>query len=461
MNDRQSFTAGDDRSDGSVGRNRWFVPPAALAVHLSIGQLYAFSVFNEPLTRVIGVTRSAPEDWRLTELGWIFSLAILVLGLTVAFAGNWLERIGPRRALLIAASCFGGGFAVSAIGVYSHEIALLYMGYGILGGFGLGLAYVTPVSVLIKWFPERRGLATGVAITGFGGGALIGAPLAVALIGSFQSATSTGVVEALLIMGAVYCIVVAGAAFVLRAPTPDWQPDGWTPPAARHDQALDLEPAAALRTRQFWLLWAVLCLNVTAGIGVLGQAAVMIQETLFHGQVRPEAAAGFVGLLSLFNMAGRFAWSYVSDFIGRKHTYAIFFVAGAALYAVVPYASAMGGVLLFVSCYALMISMFGGGFAAFPAYVSDLFGARHFATIYGRLLTAWAVAGVLGPVLINYLRQYHIEQGFAPSQAYDLTMYVLAIVLSVGFVCNWLIKPVAARPARASAALNEAATPVN
>jgi MFS family permease len=423
----------------SPGFDRWLIPPAALAVHLSIGQLYAFSVFNEPLTRAIGITGPAPGDWRLTDLGWIFSLAIVTLGLTAAFAGRWLERIGPRRALLIAAACFGGGFVLSAIGVRTHQIALLYLGYGVIGGFGLGLGYVTPVTVLVKWFPDRRGLAAGLAIMGFGGGAMIGAPLAVALIGAFRSDASVGVAEAFVAMGIIYSVAIALGALAIRLPPPGWQPAGWTPPAERAQHS-DASPGQALRTKQFWLLWLVLCLNVAAGIGVLGQASTMIQE-VFDRRVDPEAAAGFVGFLSLFNMAGRLGWSAVSDRIGRRRTYFLLLALGAALYAFAPFAGPVGGVALFVACFALIISMFGGGFAAYPAYVADLFGTRHFAAIYGRLLTAWATAGVIGPVLINYLREYQVGRGVPPADAYDVTMFILAGVLVLGFVCNWLITP--------------------
>jgi MFS family permease len=423
----------------SPGFDRWLIPPAALAVHLSIGQLYAFSVFNEPLTRAIGISAPAPGDWRLTDLGWIFSLAIVTLGLTAAFAGRWLERIGPRRALLIAAACFGGGFVLSAIGVRTHQIALLYLGYGVIGGFGLGLGYVTPVTVLVRWFPDRRGLAAGLAIMGFGGGAMIGAPLAVALIGAFRSDASVGVGEAFVAMAVIYAAAIALGAVAIRLPPPGWKPAGWTPRAERA-QHRDASPEQALRTKQFWLLWLVLCLNVAAGIGVLGQASTMIQE-VFDRRVSPEAAAGFVGFLSLFNMAGRLGWSAVSDRIGRRRTYFLLLALGAALYAFAPFAGPIGGVALFVACFALIISLFGGGFAAYPAYVADLFGTRHFAAIYGRLLTAWATAGVIGPVLINYLREYQLERGVPPAEVYDVTMFILAGALVLGFVCNWLIRP--------------------
>lgn len=308
------------------GFSRWMVPPAALAVHLCIGQAYAFSVFNGPLTKVIGITQSTADDWSLTSLGWIFSLAIVFLGLSAAFAGKWLEHVGPRRTMFTAACCFGGGFLISALGVYLHQIVLLYLGYGVIGGIGLGLGYVSPVSTLIRWFPDRRGMATGMAIMGFGGGAMIAAPLSVALMNHFRSATSIGVAETFIVLGIVYFISMSIGALAIRVPPADWKPAGWTPPQTSQQKMITRNHVhidEALKTPQFYLIWLVLFLNVTAGIGILGQASVMIQES-FKGTVTAAAAAGFVGLLSLFNMGGRFAWASASDWIGRKNTYFIF-----------------------------------------------------------------------------------------------------------------------------------------
>ena len=316
------------------GFSRWMVPPAALAVHLCIGQAYAFSVFNGPLTKVIGITQSAADDWSLTSLGWIFSLAIVFLGLSAAFAGKWLEHVGPRRTMFTAACCFGGGFLVSALGVHLHQIALLYLGYGVIGGIGLGLGYVSPVSTLIRWFPDRRGMATGMAIMGFGGGAMIAAPLSVALMNHFRSATSIGVAETFVVLGIAYFISMSIGALAIRVPPADWKPAGWTPPETTQKKMISRNHVhidQALKTPQFYLIWLVLFLNVTAGIGILGQASVMIQES-FKNTVTAAAAAGFVGLLSLFNMGGRFVWASASDWIGRKNTYFIFFALGAVLY---------------------------------------------------------------------------------------------------------------------------------
>jgi MFS family permease len=432
------------RTVAGSGYNRWLVPPAALAIHLSIGQAYAFSVFNLPLTRIIGVTESAPEDWKLTTLGWIFSIAIVFLGLSAAVFGKWLEAAGPRKAMFASALCFSGGFLVSALGVWWHQVWLLYLGYGALGGIGLGLGYISPVSTLIKWFPDRPGMATGLAIMGFGGGAMIGAPLAEALMSFFRSSTSVGVAETFVAMGAIYfCFMMFGAVMV-RLPSPGWRPAGYAPLTGTAQRAAPSEVTAdnAIKTRQFWLLWGVLFLNVTAGIGVLSQASPMIQE-MFTGRVTAEAAAGFVGLLSLFNMAGRLSWSSLSDYIGRKNTYMIYFLLGAILYALTPQTGRLGIVVLFVLGYGVIMSMYGGGFATIPAYLRDLFGTVQVGAIHGRLLTAWSAAGVAGPVLVNYIREYQIGHGVPRAEAYTVTMYIMAGLLLIGFVCNLLVRPVA------------------
>jgi MFS family permease len=431
------------RITASPSYNRWLIPPAALAVHLCIGQAYAFSVFNEPLTRVLGVSAPAAGDWRLTTIGWIYSLAIVFLGLSAAFGGKWLEKVGPRRTMFSAACLFGGGFIVSAIGIHTHQIWMLYLGYGVLGGCGLGLGYVSPVSTLIKWFPDRRGMATGMAIMGFGGGAMIGAPLGVALMKHFASETSVGVMETFLVMGTLYFISMVIGSLAIRIPPEGWKPDGWTPPVETRKMVTTrhVHIDQALKTPQFYLLWLILCLNVTAGIGILGQASVMIQE-MFKGAITPEAAAGFVGLLSLFNMAGRFIWSSASDFLGRQNTYFLFFALGTFLYSMLPSFSGDGNIVMFIVASAVILSMYGGGFATIPAYLADIFGTKYVGGIHGRLLTAWATAGVLGPVLVNYIREYQIGQGVAKAEAYTTTLYIMAALLTVGFICNLLMREV-------------------
>jgi MFS family permease len=428
------------------GYNRFLVPPAALAVHLSIGQLYAFSTFNLPLSRLIGLSKSAPGDWTLAQLGWIFSIAILVLGMSAALFGRWVETAGPRKAMFVAALCFGGGFLVSALGIAEHQIWLLYLGYGALGGCGLGIGYISPVSTLIKWFPDRPGMATGMAIMGFGGGALIAAPLSIFLMDHFKTQTSNGVLEAFIVMGIVYFVYMSIGALAVRVPAADWKPEGWIPSA--HPRKLvtssNVSVDVAWKTPQFWLLWGVLCMNVTAGIGVLGQASPMIQE-MFTGRVTPAAAAGFVGLISLFNMGGRFVWASVSDYIGRRNTYMVFFVLGIILYALVPTTGRLGSITLFVGAFAIILSMYGGGFATIPAYLRDIFGTMHVGAIHGRVLAAWSAAGVLGPVLVNYIRQAQIDHGVPKAQAYSVTMYIMCGLLFVGFLCNLLMHPVSER----------------
>jgi MFS family permease len=432
------------RTVAPPGFNRWLVPPAALAIHLSIGQAYAFSVFNLPLSQAIGISKPAPDDWKLSTLGWVFSVAIVFLGLSAAVWGRWLDRVGPRRAMFTSALCFGGGFVVAAAGVWAHQFWLLVLGYGVIGGIGLGLGYISPVSTLIRWFPDRPGMATGLAIMGFGGGAMIASPLSVALMDRFKSATSVGVAETFVAMGVIYFVFMMFGVLTVRVPAEGWRPAGFVPKAAGSQKlvtAAQVEVGTAFRTPQFWLLWIVLCMNVTAGIGVLSQASAMSQE-MFPARITAAAAAGFVGLLSLANMAGRFIWSSLSDVIGRKSTYFIFFTLGAILYATIPTTGRMGSIALFVLGYAVILSMYGGGFATIPAYLRDLFGTMQVGAIHGRLLTAWSTAGVLGPVLVNYIREYRIAQGVPKAEAYSVTMYVMAGLLVIGFIANLMVRPV-------------------
>ena len=426
--------------------NRFLVPPAALAVHLSIGQAYAFSTFNLPLTKLLGITQSTSADWTLEQIGWTFSIAILFLGASAAVFGRWVESAGPRKAMFVAACCFGGGFLLGAAGISLHQLWLLFLGYGVLGGCGLGIGYISPVSTLIKWFPDRPGMATGMAIMGFGGGAMIAAPLSIFLMDHFKTASSNGVLEAFVAMGVIYFLFMSIGAYSVRIPPADWKPAGWTP--AAHPKKLvtnaHVHVDTAWTTRQFWLLWGILCMNVTAGIGVLGQASPMIQE-MFTGRVTPAAAAGFVGLLSLFNMGGRFFWASVSDYIGRRNTYFVFFLLGIALYASVPTLGHLGSIPWFVIAFGIILSMYGGGFATIPAYLRDLFGTMHVGAIHGRLLTAWSTAGVLGPVLVNYIRKFQIDSGVPKAQAYSITMYIMCGLLVIGLLCNLAVKAVDAQ----------------
>ncbi len=432
--------------------NRWRIPPAALAIHLSIGQAYSFSVFNLPLTKLLGISQTASGDWKLTQVTVVFSIAFFMLGLSAAVFGKWLEKAGPRLAMFFATVLFGGGFFVSALGIHLHQIGLLYLGYGLMGGIGLGLGYISPVSTLMKWFPDRPGMATGMAIMGFGGGAMIGSPLAVSLMSSFSSETSNGVLATFLTMGAIYSMLMLYGVLNIRVPKP-----GWAPPAGKGSKAAAKQAVAptrdvlveeAMRTKQFWLLWVMLCANVTAGIAILSQASPMIQE-LFAGQVDAQNAAVFVGVLSFFNLIGRFIWSSLSDLMGRKLTYSIFLGLGLVLYLLLPSIGKSGSVALFVVTACVLISMYGGGFATIPAYLKDLFGLANVGAIHGRLLTAWSTAGILGPTLITYIRESQIRAGAAAADAYSVTMYIMSGVLLIGFVCNRLVRSIdsSARPA--------------
>jgi MFS family permease len=446
-----------DRTIAEPGFSRWLVPPAALAVHLSIGQVYAFSVFKIPLTQSIGITHSAAGDWTQPSLAWIFSIAIAFLGISAAVFGRWVEKNGPRKTMLAAACCFGGGFLIAALGVAWHQLWLIYLGYGVLGGCGLGLGYISPVSTLVKWFPDRPGMATGMAIMGFGGGAFIGSNLSLTLMDAFKSATSTGVAPTFVAMGAIYFLFMLFGSLIVRVPPDDWKPAGYQPPVQTQKLITTANVAVdqAWRTPQFWCLWVVLCFNVTAGIGILEQASPMIQEMfpkvtgpggeVLRTGISATAAGGFVALLSLFNMAGRFVWSSLSDYLGRKTNYIIYLLLGAILYCLVPMSGHAGNHIAFIAVSVVIISMYGGGFATIPAYLKDLFGGMQVGAIHGRLLTAWSVAGILGPVLVNYLRVYLQQRGATGVELYAPAMYLMAGLLTVGLICNLAVRPVAAR----------------
>lgn len=424
-----------------VGYSRWMVPPAALFIDLCIGHAYAFSVFNLPLTKLIGVTQSAPGDWTLAQVGWIFSIAMLFLGSASFVFGKWVERAGPRKAMVAAIACFAGGFFVSALGSASHQLWLIYLGYGVIGGCGLGIGYISHVSTLIKWFPDHPGLATGMAICGFGGGAMIGSPLSVMLMNHFATATSVGVTPAFISLGVIYGIFMSFGVLVVRVPPKGYKPPGFVAPKQPKKlvTTANVDAATATRTPQFWLIWMIIFLNTTAGIGVLGQASAMAQEMVGVGV---GAAAGFVGLLSVFNMSGRFGWATLSDYIGRKNTYYTFLILGIVLYTLVPHVAAAGNLVLFVIFLCICISMYGGAFSTLPAYLKDLYGNMNVGAIHGRELTAWSAAGIAGPVLVNYIRQFQIASGVPNSQAYTVTMYIMVGLLVLGLICNFLIKPV-------------------
>ena len=540
------------------GFNRWLIVPAALGIHLCIGSVYAWSIFNPALVKQVGVVLSAADDWSLKDVVWIFTVSIVVLGLAAAIAGRWLEQVGPRMVGVVSACCWGGGFIVGGIGIITHQLWLLYLGYGVLGGCGLGLGYVSPVSTLIRWFPDRRGMATGMAIMGFGGGAMIGAPLKeffikhyyrapeylgavtdlelitrtgrrfaevggelreVVVVGANEVAQmvlpgpegvylvgtgSVGIAQTFFTMGVIYFIIMMIAAFSYRLPAPDWQPEGWTPPDAAHAEKrmmtrnhVDIDQA--LKTRQFYQLWIVLCFNVTAGIGVLGVAKTMMTE--IFGTTLPQIvdgafAATYVVMISVFNMVGRFIWASTSDYIGRRNTYWIFFALGILLYCSIPYTAQQVSVnpvvvwlVYFYAATMIIFTMYGGGFATIPAYLADIFGTRYVGGIHGRLLTAWSTAGVLGPLAITSLRENAVGKAIddlvaridpaafaeafgagidqlpalieaktvtiaslmdiAPAgtvdptpNLYNSTMYLMALLLAIALVSNALMRPV-------------------
>ncbi len=471
-----------ERTIASPGYNRWLVPPCALAIHLCIGMAYGFSVFWLPLSKALaaggtGIATCGPEvgffaelfttscDWRVSTLGWMYTLFFVFLGCSAAIWGGWLERAGPRKAGLVSAVCWCGGMVLSAIGIYTHQFWLMILGSGVIGGIGLGLGYISPVSTLIKWFPDRRGMATGMAIMGFGGGAMIGSPLAVELMKSFATPTDVGVAQTFLVMAAAYFVFMVAGALGYRVPPTGWKPKGWTAPAAQQNNAMITQRHVHVKKvwgiPQFWLVWVVLCMNVSAGIGVIGMASPMLQEVFGGALIGVEqkfseldatqlaaiaaVAGGFTALLSLFNIGGRFVWASASDKFGRKLTYTLFFVLGALLYASIPSSAGMGSKLLFVGAFCIILSMYGGGFATVPAYLADLFGTQMVGAIHGRLLTAWATAGILGPVVVNYMREYQLGLGLPREQVYNQTMYILVGMLVVGLIANLLIRPVAAK----------------
>ena len=476
-----------ERIIAGPGFNRWLVPPAALAIHLCIGMAYGFSVFWLPLSKALGIKESVkcgPDsnfftqlfttscDWQVTTLVWMYTVFFVILGSSAAIWGSWLERAGPRKAGVVAACCWAGGMLISALGVYLHQFWLMVLGSGVIGGIGLGLGYISPVSTLIKWFPDRRGMATGMAIMGFGGGAMIGSPLAADLMKYFATPTSVGVMQTLVVMGVIYFVFMMCGAFGYRIPVTGWKPDGWTPPPAAKNTMITQRHVHAKKVwgiPQFWLLWMVLCMNVSAGIGVIGMASPMLQEVFGGSLIGVQSkfseisalvktgdaaaakqlaaiagvAAGFTALLSLFNIGGRFFWASLSDKMGRKVTYVVFFVLGGLMYFSAPGSAMAGSFVLFIAAFCIILSMYGGGFATIPAYLADLFGTQMVGAIHGRLLTAWATAGILGPVVVTYMREYQLSIGIPREQVYNQTMYILVGMLVIGLICNLMVRPVA------------------
>jgi len=477
------------RTIARPGFNRWLVPPAALAIHLCIGMAYGFSVFWKPLGSAVMVATGAAKpiacpgdattffgklgitghalfatdcDWTQFDLGWMYTLFFVLLGSSAAIWGGWLEREGPRKAGVVSALCWCGGLVISALGVYIHQLWLMWLGSGVIGGIGLGLGYISPVSTLVKWFPDRRGMATGMAIMGFGGGAMIGTPLANWLMNQFKTTTSVGVWETFLVLAAGYFVFMIGGALSYRIPPAGWRPEGLAASTTTNAMIAhgNVALADAHKTPQFWLIWTVLLMNVSAGIGVIGAASPMLQETFGGGLIGHKEigyaaldaaqktsvasiAAGFVGLFSLFNIAGRFFWASLSDHIGRKATYYVFFLLGILCYGSLTTLANSSALGLFGAAVCVIASMYGGGFATVPAYLADMFGSQYVGAIHGRLLTAWSTAGILGPVLVNYLHDSRLADKVPADHVYDVIFYYLVGLLVIGLIANFLIRPVA------------------
>jgi MFS family permease len=419
--------------------SRWLVPPAALAVHLSIGQAYAWSVFKPALEKTLHLSG--------TESALPFQLAIVMLGLSAAFGGTLVERKGPRWAMFVATVGFSGGLLVSALGAFTSQYWLIVLGYGFIGGIGLGIGYISPVSTLIKWFPDRPGVATGIAIMGFGGGALIASPWTSQMLTSF-GVTPHGIAGAFLVHGVVYAVFMSLGTVLVRVPAEGWKPAGFQPKTDERAMisTAGVSAANAIKTPQFWLLWVVLCFNVTAGIGILEKASPMITDFFKHtsAPVLAAAAAGFVALLSLTNMLGRFVWSSLSDVIGRKNIYRVYLGVGAVLYLVISLTT-NSSKLVFVLCAMVILSFYGGGFATAPAYLKDLFGTYQVGAIHGRLLTAWSVAGVLGPLIVDRIADSEAAGGKQGPDLYATSFIIMIALLVVGFVANEFIRPVNAK----------------
>ncbi|MFF0259590.1 OFA family MFS transporter [Streptomyces microflavus] len=415
-----------------VGWSRWLVPPAALSIHLSIGQAYAWSVFKPPLEDALGLSG--------TQSALPFQLGIVMLGLSAAFGGTLVERRGPRWAMTVALVCFSSGFLLSALGAATGQFWLIVFGYGFVGGIGLGIGYISPVSTLIKWFPDRPGMATGIAIMGFGGGALIASPWSAQMLESFGSDTS-GIALAFLVHGLSYAVFMLLGVLLVRVPRP--RAEERTDSHATAPAGPRVSARQALRTPQFWLLWVVLCTNVTAGIGILEKAAPMITDFFADTStpVSATAAAGFVALLSAANMAGRIGWSSTSDLIGRKNIYRVYLGAGVLMYALIAVVGSSSKPL-FVLCALVILSFYGGGFATIPAYLKDLFGTYQVGAIHGRLLTAWSTAGVLGPLIVNWIADRQEEAGKHGAELYGTSLLIMMGLLVIGFAANELVRPV-------------------
>ncbi|MEO8660380.1 MAG: OFA family MFS transporter [Bryobacteraceae bacterium] len=417
--------------------NRWFIPLAAVLIHISIGSVYAWSTFNKPINAIL---HTAADAW--FKAPYItFSTALILLGLSAAFGGPWVEHNGPRKTALFAAGFFCTGLVVGALGLSIGSAPVVFLGMGLICGIGCGLGYIAPVSTLVKWFPDRRGMATGFAVMGFGGGAFVAGKLNVYLMDQI------GIVNGLYALAAAYLVLMITGAAIIRRPPPGWKPAGFVPLAVPNQLAAEasLNRNQSLATPQFWIMWGILFINVTAGIGILSQASPMMQDIFNKKAIE---AAAVVSIISLFNAGGRLFWATASDWIGRRNTYIVFFVVQAALFLLIPRLNHSGAWLAFELSLFVIFTIYGGGFATIPAFLADMFGPNNVGAIHGALLTSWSAAAIVGPVIITYLSD-EAKSGLAANAskaaAYDLPLRILAVLLVIGFLLTIAVRPLKSR----------------
>ena len=400
--------------------NRWIIAIAAVLIQIALGAVYAWSVFRAPLVNQF--------HWSISEVTLTFTISIFVLGISAFFGGLWLNRTGPRVVALSGGVLYGLGVFLASFS--AHRLWWLYLSYGLIGGIGLGFGYIVPVAVLVKWFPDRRGLITGVAVGGFGAGALITAPVATSLI------QSVGVLTTFAYLGISYLVVTVAGGLFMQNPPEGWHPEGWTPTAsetkqrARHDYSL----REALQTWQWYALWLLLFLNTFAGISIISQEAPIFQELIGASAV---VAASMVGIASIGNAVGRVFWAWVSDLISRRTTFLVMFLMQVALFWFLP---SIAAVALMTILTFLILMCYGGGFGTMPAFAADYFGSKNVGPIYGLMLTAWGFASAVGPLLIAYMRE--------TTGSYPGALHIIALVMAISAVLPILVSP----PEKASSA---------
>lgn len=398
-------------------KNRWLIAASAVGIHLSIGSAYAWSVFTNPMVEQYG--------WDTTQVSTAFSIAIFFLGMSAAFMGRFVERHGPRKSGMLSALFYSVGVAGSGIATMLESLPLLYLSYGVIGGIGLGIGYIAPVSTLVKWFPDRRGLATGLAIMGFGFAAMISGPLAAALIDSLSIPLT------FFILGAIYFIVMMASAQYLAPPPENWTPKGFTEKQEKQARKIPADLAQltaneAIKTRRFWMLWFMMFINISCGIAILAVASPMAQELTGMTAI---AAAAMVGTMGVFNGGGRLVWASFSDYIGRPNVYTTFFVIQIAAYLMIPFIS---NAIVFQILLFAIISCYGGGFASLPAYIGDIFGTKQLGAIHGYLLTSWAMAGIAGPIFLSLI--------YDTTNSYSLTMIIFSVLFIVALILSLWIR---------------------